>query len=216
MKKIILYGASDYGCEVADHIKDINDVKKQPEWEIAGFLDDDKEWESKIRSGIPVLGNKSWLENKDLSSYFFLCCIGNPRIKFKVISLLDSYKVKYSTIVHPSVIKSSTVNFGDGCIIMAGNIISTMAKIENHVIINIGCTIGHNTVIGKYSCINPGSNISGNVGIESGVLVGTNATILENLKIGKDAVVSASAMVYSDVPEKMTVMGVPARIIKGN
>jgi len=214
MKKIILYGASDYGCEVADHINDINDINKSPEWEIAGFLDDNPIWENKIRNDIPVLGNKSWLENKDLTPYYFICCIGNPKIKSKIISHLALYKVKYASIIHPSVIKSTKSEIGEGCIIMAGNIISTSAKINDHVIINIGCTIGHNTTIDKYSCINPGANISGNVIIDSGVLVGTNATILENKKIGINAVVSASAMVYTDVPAEMTVMGVPARIIK--
>ena len=40
VKKIILYGASPYGGEVADHIHDINKSKLTPEWEIAGFLED--------------------------------------------------------------------------------------------------------------------------------------------------------------------------------
>lgn len=216
MKKIILYGASDYGCEVADHIQDINNSQKNPEWEIAGFLDDNPKWENVVRNGIHVLGNKSWLENNDIKLYHFLCCIGNPQIKSKVVSQLSLYNVKYASIIHPTVIKSTTAEVGEGCIIMAGNILSTSVKIQDHVIINIGCTIGHNTCIGNYSCINPGSNISGNVTIDAGVLVGTNATILENITVGKNSKVSASAMVYTDVSPETTVMGVPARIIGRN
>lgn len=213
MKKVILYGASKYGGEVADHLGDINRTLSVPEWEIAGFIDDNEAMQGKDRDGIPVLGNKSWFEENDFSSYYFVCCIGKPSIKRKVIEFLDSKKVKYGTIIHPSVIKSVTVEIGEGSIIMAGNILSTHVKIEKHAIINMGCMLGHDVQIHKYCCINPASSINGGTIVNEGVLVGTNATILEGLSIGRDSIVSAAAMVHANVPEKVIVMGVPARII---
>jgi serine acetyltransferase len=59
--------------------------------------------------------------------------------------------------------------------------------------------------------VNPGANISGGVVIGTGVLVGTGAQILQYLHIGAGATVGAGAVVTRDVPEGLTVLGVPAR-----
>jgi sugar O-acyltransferase (sialic acid O-acetyltransferase NeuD family) len=213
MKKIILYGASKYGGEVADHIHDINKASTSPEWEIVGFIDDSAEMQGKSRDGIPVLGNKEWFKGKDVTQYFFLCCIGKPSVKRKVIEFLDTQKVKYATILHPSVIKSTTATIGEGCIVMAGNILSTHVIVDSHTILNMGCMLGHDVHIQKYCCINPVSSINGGTVVGEGVLVGTHATILEGLTIGKDSIISAAAMVHTDVPEKVVIMGVPGRVI---
>lgn len=64
-------------------------------------------------------------------------------------------------MIHPSVIYSERVEFGEGCIICAGNIITVDIKIGNHVIVNLDCTIGHDAKIGDYSTVLPSVNISG-------------------------------------------------------
>ena len=46
------------------------------------------------------------------------------------------------------------------------------------------------------------------------VWVGSNATILPGVKIGEGSVVAAGAVVTKDVPQKVVVAGVPAKIIK--
>jgi len=216
VKKIILYGASQYGGEVADHIHDINISKPTPEWEIVGFLDDNETMMGKERNGIPVLGNKTWLDANEVSHYYFLCCIGNPVVKRNIIAMLDSKNVKYATIIHPSVIRSTSAQISEGCIIMAGTILSTFSVIEPHAIVNMACTVAHNAIIGKYSNINPGSRISGNVIMGEGSFVGSNAVIFENLKVGKYSKISSLAMVYSNIPETSIVMGVPGRVIDKN
>jgi acetyltransferase-like isoleucine patch superfamily enzyme len=57
----------------------------------------------------------------------------------------------------------------------------------------------------------PGATIAGQVLIEDEAAIGTNATILPRLRIGKRAVIGAGAVVTHDVPEGVTVVGVPAR-----
>jgi sugar O-acyltransferase (sialic acid O-acetyltransferase NeuD family) len=214
MKNIILYGASNYGLEVADTIADINRSASQPPWQITGFIDDNPDVQGKTLQGIPVLGSKDWLTTHPIGDYAIVCCIGSPHAKQKIIPFLEGLGATFATLIHPSAIISSKATIGAGCIIMAGSIISTSARIADHVIINLACTIGHNTTIGTYSCINPGSNISGDVTLGEGVLAGTNATVLERLQIGAYAKLGASSMVYTDVPEKASIIGVPGRIMK--
>ena len=50
--------------------------------------------------------------------------------------------------------------------------------------------------------------------IGDNVFKGTNSCILGNVKIGNNVVIAAGAVVVHDVPDNVTVAGIPAKIIK--
>ena len=55
--------------------------------------------------------------------------------------------------------------------------------------------------------------------VRHGVLIGASASIIGNIEIGERAKVGAGSVVMKDVPEHVTVAGVPAEIVgrpKGN
>ena len=215
-KKIVLVGASNFGDEIVQLFRDINKSKGFVQFDIIGFLDDNKELLGKIRNGVPVLGPKEWITQNDISQLFFVCVIGNPKVKAKVVQYLKSFDANFTSGVHPSVIMSETTNVGEGTVITAGNILTTNITVGNHVILNLACTVGHYTVIGDYCTINPGINISGDVTLGEGVLLGTNATILEKMKIGNYSVIGAGAVVNREIPPNVTAVGIPAKVIKKN
>ncbi len=70
-------------------------------------------------------------------------------------------------------------------------------------VIGAGCTIGHGAILHG-------------VKIGDGVLVGMGATILGGARIGDGAVVAAGALVKEnyEVPPRMLVAGVPARVVR--
>ncbi len=170
----------------------------------------------KIRNGVPVLGGKDWMKDNHESDYHYVCCIGNPKAKAKVVGQLKEFNVKFASGIHPSVIMSETTTIGEGTVITAGNIVTTNIKILNHVIFNLACTLGHYAVVNDYCTINPGVNISGDVILEEGVLVGTNAAILEKLTIGKYSIIGGAALVNKNIPSYVTAVGIPAKVIKEN
>ena len=57
-------------------------------------------------------------------------------------------------------------------------------------------------------------HIGGNAILGEGVSIGTAATILNEVKIGKWSIVGAGAVVTRDLPEYVTAVGVPAKVIK--
>jgi acetyltransferase-like isoleucine patch superfamily enzyme len=71
--------------------------------------------------------------------------------------------------------------------------------------------VGHDSHCGSYSRLNPQACISGEVAIGTEVFFGANATALPRINIGDGVVVGAGAVVVDDVPDGMTVKGVPAR-----
>ena len=123
--------------------------------------------------------------------------------------------LNFPSLIHPNVlIGSDEVIIGNGCIICASNIITVNISIGNFVILNLGCTVGHDTRIGDYCSFMPAVNISGEVIIENSVYVGTGAKIINLLTIGNSTIVGAGAVVSKSLPEKCTAVGIPAKPIK--
>lgn len=209
MKDIVIIGAGGFGREVAWLIEDINKVNN--EWNIVGFVDDNKSIQGTEINGYKVVGDIDWLEKQEV---FVVNAIGDPVIKKKVMDKLDGSKNKYPVLIHPSVICSDRVSFGEGSIICAGNIITVNVEIGKHVIINLDCTIGHDANIGDYSTVLPSVNVSGFVKTEECVSVGTGSAVIQGVNIGRNAVVGAGAVVVKDLPANCTAVGSPAKPIK--
>ena len=209
MKDIVIVGAGGFGREVAWLIEDINKVNDQ--WNIIGFIDDNEEMQGKEINGYKVIGNIEWLKKQNL---YVVNAIGDPIIKKRIIERLQGSNNQYPVLIHPSVIYSERVEFGEGCIICAGNILTVDISIGNHVIVNLDCTIGHDAKIGDYSTVLPSVNISGFVELGECVSLGTGSAIIQGLKIGKNTVIGAGTVVTKDLPENCTAVGVPARVVR--
>lgn len=209
MKEIIIVGAGGFGREVAWLIEEMN--KKKKEWNIVGFVDDDKTLQGNIINGFEVVGDIEWLKKQEL---YVISAIGDPISKKKIVNKLEGSRNRYPVLIHPSVIYSDKVTFGEGSIICAGNIITTNIEIGKHVIINLDCTIGHDAIIGDYSTILPSVNISGYVNIEKCVSIGTGAAIIQGIAIGNNTIIGAGSVVIKDLPPNCTAVGSPAKPIK--
>ncbi|MBF2057829.1 MAG: hypothetical protein IGQ45_11585 [Cyanobacterium sp. T60_A2020_053] len=92
----------------------------------------------------------------------------------------------------------------------AGTIIASGAKIADHVVINKGVIIGHDTEIKKYSVIQPGVKIGGHVVVGAGATLGIGSIVREDIKIGEYSFIAAGAVVLKNVEPKVLVAGIPA------
>lgn len=214
MKKIAVFGAGGFGREVLTLINDINKV--EPTWEIVGFFDDGHK-KGEIINDVPVLGGVHEL-NEWEEPLCLVIAIGTPKIKKTILSNIKNNKIDYPTLIHPSVMIGDTkfVTIGKGCIICAANIITTNIEIEDFVILNLACTVGHDTIIKDYAAFMPTCNISGEVVIGEGVYCGTGVKIINQTSIGDHTIVGAGAVVAKPLPADCTAVGVPAKPIKFN
>lgn len=212
LKDIAIFGVGGFGREVLALIKDINKVS--PTYNIVGFFDDGYE-KGIMVNGYPNLGKTEDL-NKWETSISLAVSIGNPVIKKGILDKITNPLVDYPTLIHPSawIGDKEFVEIGKGCIICAGNMITTNIRMGDFVILNLECTVGHDTIIKDYAAFMPSVNISGEVTIGEGVYVGTGAKIINQLEIGEYTIVGAGAVVSKTLPAHCTAVGVPAKVIK--
>ena len=91
--------------------------------------------------------------------------------------------------------------------VIGSTIIGKGSKIDNLV------HIAHGVKIGKHCLIVAGAVIGGSCMIGDRVFIGVNASIKNKVKIGNDVTVGMGCVVITDVPDGVTVVGNPARII---
>lgn len=212
MKKIAIFGVGGFGREVHMLIDQIN--AQEQIYEFIGYFDDGYKV-GEVINDLPVLGGvpelNHWTEAIDI-----VYAIGDPGIKRKVIEKVENDNVSYPVLIHPNALIGNMKfnSIGEGAIITAGNIITVNIEIGKHVILNLSCTVGHDTIIGDYCSFMPTVNISGEVDIEEGVYVGTGAKIINQLSIGKNTIVGAGAVVAKTLPANCTAVGIPAKPIK--
>lgn len=212
MKKIAIYGSGGFGREVQMLINDINKI--EPTYKIIGYIDDNKKVGDLV-NGIPVLGGKDYL-NSVSEPICLTIAIGSPDTKKLIVQSISNKYISFPTLIHPTCIigNDSITKIGEGCIICAGNIITTNIIIGDFVILNLMCTVGHDTTIRSYCSFMPSVNISGEVEIGEQVYVGTGAKIINQLKINNNTIIGSGAVVTTSLPSNCTAVGIPARVIK--
>lgn len=211
MKSVVIIGAGGFGREVLEIFKDQNKISKS--WNILGFVDENKRLQSKILNGYPVLGGLDWLREHNNDNLGCVVAIGTCETRKQVVERLQEIGVNFHNAVHPSVIMSDSVEMGRDVIICAGSILTVNIKIGDHVHVDTNCTIAHDAVIGSYCRLNPGVKINGNNHLGEGVYVGTGATFIQEVSAGSWSTIGAGAVVIADIPEKVTALGVPAKVI---
>lgn len=205
-RRLAILGARPFAEEVADLVSQAGD------YEPAAFIEgvDPERCRNPLR-GLPVV----WIEDAGqlADSHRAVCAVGTPK-RERFINQALAYGLQFVSVVHPSACVFTTATLEEGTIINAGAVIAAHAQLARHVIVNRGCLIGHHTTIGDFATISPGANIAGRTRIGDRCYVGMGAIVLDGVTIGSGAVVGAGAVVTRDVPQRVQVMGIPARVVK--
>ncbi|SNQ62984.1 Acetyltransferase [Candidatus Methanoperedens nitroreducens] len=161
---------------------------------------------------------KKWIASQNREEIGFCVAIGNPhgRVRLKLHDLLIKEGLSSITIAHPTAWISDNAIIGSGSQILAGAIIGAEAKVGRECIINTKASIDHEDVLEDGVELAPGVTLCGciHAGINAWICAG--ATVLPRIKIGNDAIIGAGAVVTKDVPDGVTMVGIPAKPLVKN
>ncbi len=180
-------------------------------FELVGIIDPAAEDPS---DDLPVLGgDDDWEEIRRGFPGLRLCIAADdPAIRRRLAG-------HYGLDVLADVISSNAylapgASLGPGCLVQRDVTVMTEAAVGTACKLNIGATLHHDCVTGDYCTLAPGCRLLGNVRLGDRVLVGAGAIVMPRLRVGKGAVIGAGAVVTKDVPEGVTVAGVPAKKVR--
>lgn len=209
MKKLIVIGAGDFARETIWVAERMN--QQAPVWEILGFVDD--RLAGQMVDGYPVLGNVEYLKGY-AEDIWVTCAVGTGRVRKAIWTrIAENARIHPATLIDPSVIVGKNCEIGDGSIICAGTVLAIASKLGFSSIVNLNCTIGHDTVLEECCTVHPGSNISGRVSIGACTDIGTGSRIIQGKSIASGSILGAGAVVVRDIEEAGTYVGVPAHIV---
>ena len=146
MKNLAIIGAGGFGREVKLIVDAINNVKVT--YNFLGFYDDNIP-RGTVVNGFPILGSVQDL-NRVTEKLCVVVATGTPLIKRNIVAGIKNHNLSYPNVIHPSaIISEDQVILGQGIIICAYCVVTCNIHIEDFVILNLMCTVGHDTKIKK-------------------------------------------------------------------
>lgn len=214
-KKLLLFPFGGTAREALVAILSSAELQKQ--WDVLGFLDDQKEAKGKECCGVKVLGSRDLL--KTFKDAYVLAVPAHPKIYLKrqeIINSLGLDPARFAQIIHPSTMVAKDATIGHNTFIAPHCFISSKTTIGNHCVILSNTVVSHDTQIHDYCCLGANVTISGTVSIGPSVYIGSAASIKENIHIGEQSLLGIGANVVTNVDAKTVVVGNPAKPMRKN
>lgn len=202
MKDLIIIGAGNVGGFLV-----LNQDLFKNDFNIIGFLDDDKNKIGRSFWEIPVLGNIDEIVNYKNCS--IAIGIASPLVKKKILDKIGD-DFNFPNFVARNAWLSNNVIIGKGIIIYPGVSINHESEIGDFVVINMNCAIGHNSIIEKCCSLAPGVNFAGYTYLEPYVEIGIGVSTVQQIRIGMCAVIGGQSILIRDAESYATYVGIPA------
>lgn len=181
-------------------------------WTEIAFLDDKFPGNLAV-DGMPVLG--LFADAASLSGRFCeaVVALGDSGLRMRILRELREIGLGLPVVVHPAAWVSGNSVLGAGSVVFAHGVLSPGAELGEGCIVNTAATVDHDCRIGDGVHLSPGVHVGGEVTVGDGTWLGLGANIKHGVTIGKDVIVGVGAAVVSDLPDGVTAVGVPAKIM---
>lgn len=206
MKRLAVFGASGHGKVIADMAENCG-------WDEVVFFDD--AWPGLASNGHWTVAGDSKTLNQVIGSFTgVIVAIGSNAIRSTKLRWLSQIAAPIVTLVHPAASVSQHAVLGAGVVVMPNAVVNAYSTIGDGAILNTGCVVEHDCVVGACGHISPGVHLAGGVQVGDHSSIGIGASVKQLIKIGRGVTVGAGAAVVNDLPDEVTAVGVPARLIQ--
>ena len=208
-----------FGLGAAGHAKVVIEILRlRDEYDLVGLLDANPKLSGSSVGGVKILGDDTLLSdlyNRGTRKAFIgIGSVGDATNRRELFRKLKDLGFDLVSAIHPRATVSPSAEFGEGPIVMANAVVNADARIGDNVVINTGAIVEHDCILEDHVHIATGARLAGGVTVREGSHVGVGASIKQGVIVERGAIVGAGAVVIDDVPEGVTVVGVPAKILK--
>ena len=165
--------------------------------------------------GWPVLGPLSHALEPSLHNQFAAAVVAIGHAATRLHWQLQLFAVGYElpVLIHPSAWVSPSAQIGPGSVLFAQVVVQAQARIGAGAILNTSCSVDHDVQLADGVHICPGVHIAGEVQVGERSWIGIGASVIQQVRIGNDVTIGAGAAVVGDLPDGVTAVGVPARVL---
>lgn len=201
-KKLLIFPFNGNGIEALDCIS-------FDDFELVGFVDDDPQKKSEQYE---IHTREILLKYEE---FYVLAVPGSAASFRKRKEIITSLGIKnlgrYITAIHPDASIGRNVEIGANCLIMAGVVITSNARIKNHVCVLPNTVIHHDSVVNDYTLIGSNVVVAGGTSIGESCYIGSGTNIINNISIGDLSLVGLGSNILKNVPGNAKMVGNPAR-----
>ena len=168
--------------------------------------------------GCPVIGPLALALQAETSSQFdaAVVAIGHAATRLHWIQQLQAAGFDLPVLMHPTAWVSPSVQLGPASVVFAQVAVQAQVVIGTGAILNTGCSVDHDAQLADGVHLCPGARLAGDVKVGARSWIGIGASVIQQVRIGSDVTVAAGAAVISNLPNSVTAVGVPARVVSSN
>jgi sugar O-acyltransferase (sialic acid O-acetyltransferase NeuD family) len=149
-----------------------------------------------------------------LKQYDYFIGVGNNNLlRRKIYERMFPILGEPVNAIHPSAVISPSVKLRSGHFISANVSINALTELGITAVCNTGSVIEHGCIIGDFTFIAPGAVLCGDVRIGENTFVGANSVIKQGVSVGKNVTIGAGSVILQDIPDNVSVVGNPGRIL---
>lgn len=203
---ILILGAGGFAREVLWLLEDLGLGNR-----VAGFVSD--------HTSLAIGSLKCFASDEEALLMFprgtsFVAAVGDGMLRKTLFEKYFSRGWNPLTIVHPSASVSPRATIEKGSIICAGARVSSDTELGSGCVVNLNACIGHDSMLGDFCTLHPGSVVNGSCSMGTLSELGTNAALHPGVNIGESTIIGMGAMVIRDLPGGVVAVGTPAKIIR--
>jgi sugar O-acyltransferase (sialic acid O-acetyltransferase NeuD family) len=207
MGGLLIVGAGGHGKVVADIAQQLG------QWEDIAFLDDIYP-DSTLVGEWKIIG-KVTVANQFRKEYpEAIVAIGANSLRLEVQRKLSHAGFQFPVLIHPDASVSRLTSIGAGSVICTQAAVIIGSRIGLGAIINTGASVGHDCALEDGVHIAPGVRLAGGVTVGECSWIGIGAAVKECVSIGRGVVVGAGSTIIRNIPDGVTVVGSPGKIIR--
>ena len=165
--------------------------------------------------GWPLIGPLGLSLQASIAAHFdaAVVAIGHAATRLHWIQQLQAFGYYLPSLMHPTAWVSPSAQLDVGTVVFAQAAVQSQAVIGSGAILNTGCSVDHDAQLGDGVHICPGACLAGEVQVDDRSWIGIGASVIQQIRIGADVTVGAGAVVVRDLPDGVTAVGVPARVL---